>query len=97
MPLTEFVKLGAVVFASLGVCGLFASVFFKSLGLRTLIFKGGTLGLTLGGLFIMLASALGALDSKALFGGLLLVLFGTGSSLLPPKTSRPPPSDELAH
>jgi len=32
-----------------------------------------------------------------MFGGLLLVLFGTGSSLLPPKTSRPPPSDELAH
>ncbi len=97
MPMAWFATTAAGVFASLGACGLFASAFFKEARRRRVIFRAATLGFTIGGLVLMLAGVAGVLGSKELFGGLLLVVFGTGSSVFPVRTSRPANPNELTH
>ncbi len=94
MPLSWFATLAAGLFASIGACGLFATALFRDDGRRRSAFRLATFGFTVGGLALMLAGAAGVLGPRDLFSGLLLVLFGTGSSLLPVKTLSPAPPGE---
>ncbi len=97
MPLAWFATLAAVVFASVGACGLFASAFFKDIGRRRSVFRVATFGFTLAGLVLMLAGVAGILGAKELYGGLLMAVFGTGSTVLQGRTARPAKPDELTH
>ncbi len=95
MSMAWFAALATGVLASIGIGGIIMAVVFRDAGRRQLSFRVGAIGLTLGGLVLMLGAVAGGLESKAVFGGLLMVLFGTGSNLLPPntpgaQTSEPP-------
>jgi hypothetical protein len=97
MSLSWSATLAAGIFASIGACGLFAFAFFKDDGRRRSAFRLATLGFTIGGLVMMLAAVAGVLGAQELFGGLLLVLFGTGSSVLSAKALSPAPPEEPTH
>ncbi len=97
MAIAWFATLAAGAFASLGACGLFASAFFKEAGRRRFVFRVGAFGFTIGGLVLMLGTVAGILGSKELFDGLLLVMFGTGSSVILVKTPRSSKPDEVSH
>lgn len=88
MSMTWFATLAAGVLACVGLGGILTAVALKDPCRRKRSFRLGTYGLTLGGLVLMLGSIAGWLGSSEMFGGLLMVVFGTGSALLPTKASK---------
>jgi hypothetical protein len=96
MSVIWFATLAAGLLASIGVVGVFVAAVSKNPGVRKASFKVGTYGFTLGGLALMLGGAAGWFESKLFFGGLLMVLVGTGSNLLPTAISKTKTQDESA-
>ena len=83
MSMTWFATMAAGLLAMIGLGGVFAGILLKAEPRRRQVFRIGTVGLTLSGLVLLLGSLIGWLGSNEMFGGLLLVVFGTGASLMP--------------
>jgi hypothetical protein len=93
MSMSWFMAVAAGLSATIGAGGLFMASLFRDDRRRRLTFKVGTYGLTMGGLLLMLGSVAGVFGPQELWGGLLMAVFGTGSSILPRRRSNPQTSD----
>jgi hypothetical protein len=84
-----FVTLAAGVLASVGMGGLVMAAASKDAGRRTRSLRVGAGGLTVAGLVVMVGGVAGWIAPSEVYGGILMVLFGTGLRLPPARTSRP--------
>ena len=73
--------------ALIGLCGILMGATLTSLQARHRIFRIGTVAMTAAGLIMLLGGLIGFADAGMIFGGLMLVIFGTATSL--PKDSDP--------
>jgi len=96
MSVIWFATLAAGVFAAIGVAGVLVAAVSRNPCVRRASFKFGTLGLTLGGLALMLGGAAGWFEPEVLSGGLLMVLVGTGSNLVPAAIAKTETREESA-
>ncbi len=87
MSMTWFATLSAGLLALVGLGAVFTAFVLRTEPRRSTVFRIGTVGLTLAGLVLMLGSVIGWLGSNEMFGGLMLLVFGTGSSLVPLKAT----------
>jgi hypothetical protein len=90
MYMTWFATLVAGLLSMIGLGGIFTGVVLRAERLRSRAFRIGTVALTFSGLVLMLGSLIGWLGTNEMFGGLLLLMFGTGARLMPLKPAHAP-------
>jgi hypothetical protein len=88
-----FATLAAGVLAAIGAVGVVIAAVSKDGSPRRLSFKVGAYGLALGGVVLMLGGLAGWFRPTDAFGGLLMVVFATGSNVLPAQKAGSASSD----
>jgi hypothetical protein len=95
MHLGSFVVAAGGVFGLLGMGGMFLGAVLDQGAIRRRAFRAGSVAMGLGGLTLMLGGLSGVVGSDEFFGGLMMLLFGSGSDLTnavggaPSKTNEP--------
>ncbi len=89
VSMISFITVAAGILATIGLGGiLLAAAASKDPDLSGRCFKVGLHALCLGGLVLLVGSVAGWAGANAMFGGLMMVLFGTDAKLLPANKSR---------
>jgi len=81
MTLEWYVTFCAGVLATVGLVGIFAGAWLRSAPVGARSFAIGRVAMGLAGLLMLLAWLVGAAEIDQLFGGLMLLIFGTAVSL----------------
>ncbi len=83
ISMISFITVAAGVLATIGLGGILLAAAAKDPDRRDRRFKVGLSALCLGGLVLLVGSVAGWSGADAMFGGLMMVLFGADAKLLP--------------
>ncbi len=81
MTSATIVTLVAGLLAALGFSGILFGAAVRTSPHRQRIFRFGSIAMAVGGLVLMLGAMIGVSDGSNLFGGLMMLIFGTAVSL----------------
>ena len=96
MSMTFFVTALAGLFGSIGIVFMFLGGVVSASERRAALWKIGGVGMATGGLVLALSSLVGWAGNDELFGGLLMILFGSGIDATLRKKTPPAETDKCA-
>jgi hypothetical protein len=96
MSMISFITVAAGILATIGLGGILLAAAAKDPERSGRCFKVGMNALCLGGLVLLVGSVAGWSGADAMFGGLLMVLFGADAKFLPANQRKPAVPHESA-
>jgi hypothetical protein len=88
MSMISFITVAAGILATIGLGGILLAAASTDPDRGDRRFKVGLHALCLGGLVLLVGSVAGWAGAKAMFGGLMMVLFGADTKLVPANKTR---------
>ena len=81
MTMTSSISILAGVLAAIGLAGIMVGASGQRTSLRARTFRAGSIAMGSAGLVLLFGGLLGVADTGQIFGGLMLLIFGTAVSL----------------